>query len=122
MSGRTSFPAVVVAVVMVLAAVVLSTDRSAARGASRGAIVRAPAVAAEPLAGGSSWTLVGCWKSRPWLTTCLDVYTDPSGNYWICRACGTTRTPSPGKCRSTTLAELNSGTWCSSTSSAGAGR
>ena len=63
----------------------------------------------------ASWTLLGCWKSRPWLTTCLDVFRDGTGALYMCKACGTTGNPSKGKCRQTTPAELDAGTWCSAT-------
>jgi hypothetical protein len=61
----------------------------------------------------ATWTLLGCWKSRPWLTTCLDVFRDDAGALYICKACGTTGNPNKGKCRQTTQSELDSGTWCS---------
>lgn len=60
----------------------------------------------------ATWTFLGCWKSRPWVTTCNDVFRDGDGVLYVCRACGTTGTPSKGKCRETTQAELDSGTWC----------
>lgn len=63
-----------------------------------------------PVAG---WTFLGCWKSRPWVTTCLDVFRDDTGALYICKACGTTGNPNKGKCRQTTQEELNGGTWCS---------
>lgn len=63
----------------------------------------------------ASWTLLGCWKSRPWLTTCYDVFRDDTGTLYVCRVCGTTGNPSKGKCRQTTQAELDGGTWCSAT-------
>lgn len=63
----------------------------------------------------AAWTNLGCWKSRPWLTTCLDVFRDDTGALYICKACGTTGNPSKGKCRQTTQAELDAGTWCSAT-------
>jgi hypothetical protein len=58
------------------------------------------------------WTFEGCWSPRTG-SPCLDVYRDPQGGLWICKACGTTGNPGPGKCRSTTQAELDSGRWCS---------
>lgn len=63
----------------------------------------------------ASWTLLGCWKSRPWLTTCFDVFRDDTGTLYICKACGTTGNPNKGKCRQTTQSELDSGNWCSAT-------
>ncbi len=68
--------------------------------------------APRPVAG---WTFLGCWKSRPWVTTCLDVYRDEAGALYTCKACGTTGNPSKGKCRATTQANLDAGTWCSAT-------
>jgi len=66
----------------------------------------APAV---PVA--SNWTFLGCWTRST--TPCSDVFRDPQGQLWICKQCGTTGNPSPGKCRRTTQAELDSGRWCS---------
>jgi hypothetical protein len=63
----------------------------------------------------ASWTLLGCWRSRPWVTTCYDVFRDEAGVLYVCKACGTTGNPSKGKCRQTTQAELDGGTWCSAT-------
>ena len=59
-----------------------------------------------------NWTFQGCWSARTG-SPCLDVYSDPLGDLWICKACGTTGNPGPGKCRRTTQAELDSGLWCS---------
>src|SRR5881394_2477195 len=55
-----------------------------------------------------NWTFQGCWSPRTG-SPCLDVYSDPLGDLWICKACGTTGNPGPGKCRRTTQAELDSG-------------
>jgi hypothetical protein len=60
----------------------------------------------------SNWTFLGCWTPRSG-TPCSDVFRDPQGRLWICKACGTTGNPNPGKCRRTTQEELNSGLWCS---------
>lgn len=68
--------------------------------------------APRPVAG---WTYLGCWKSRPWVTTCIDVYRDEAGVLYTCKACGTTGNPTKGKCRVTTQADLDAGTWCSAT-------
>lgn len=60
----------------------------------------------------ANWTFSGCWSpglGRP----CVDVYRDANGDPWICKACGTTGNPSPGKCRRTSQAELDAGRWCS---------
>src|SRR5258705_5161939 len=58
----------------------------------------------------SNWTFFGCWSARIG-SPCLDVYRDPEGGLWICKACGTTGKPGPGKCRRTTQAELDRGVW-----------
>jgi hypothetical protein len=60
----------------------------------------------------SDWTFFGCWHGSS-TTPCLDVFRDPQGGLWICKACGTTGKPGPGKCRQTTQAELDRGLWCS---------
>lgn len=60
----------------------------------------------------ANWTFSGCWtqfSSQP----CRDVFVDEQGNHWICRACGTTGKPGPGKCNPISQATLNSGLWCS---------
>jgi len=59
-----------------------------------------------------NWTHLGCWTPRSG-SPCVDVYRDPQGGLWICKACGTTGNPGPGKCRRTTQSELDSGLWCS---------
>jgi hypothetical protein len=60
----------------------------------------------------SNWTFMGCWTPRNG-APCSDVFRDPQGGLWICKACGTTGNPTPGKCRRTTQAELDRGLWCS---------
>jgi hypothetical protein len=60
----------------------------------------------------ANWTFSGCWtqfSSQP----CRDVFVDQEGNHWICRACGTTGKPGPGKCNPISQATLASGLWCS---------
>ena len=60
----------------------------------------------------ANWTFEGCWSpalGQP----CADVFRDAQGDLWICKACGTTGKPSPGKCRRTSQAELDRGFWCS---------
>jgi len=44
----------------------------------------------------NNWTHLGCWTPRSG-SPCLDVYSDPQGGLWICKACGTTGNPGPGK-------------------------
>ena len=60
----------------------------------------------------ANWTFEGCWTQFP-SGPCRDVFRDPQGNYWICRACGTTGNPTPGKCSPISQATLASGFWCS---------
>jgi hypothetical protein len=58
------------------------------------------------------WTFEGCWTqfaSGP----CRDVFRDDQGNFWICKDCGTTGNPTPGKCSPISQATLASGFWCS---------
>jgi hypothetical protein len=60
----------------------------------------------------ANWTFSGCWtqfSSRP----CSDIFVDPEGNHWICKECGTTGKPGPGKCNPISTATLASGFWCS---------
>lgn len=60
----------------------------------------------------AKWTFEGCWTqfaSGP----CRDVFRDDQGNYWICKDCGTTGNPTPGKCNPISQATLASGFWCS---------
>ena len=60
----------------------------------------------------ANWTFEGCWEPNLG-STCRDVYRDDQGNYWICRACGTTGNPTPGKCSPISSATLATGFWCS---------
>lgn len=60
----------------------------------------------------ANWTFQGCWTQFS-AGTCRDVFTDQQGNHWICRACGTTGNPGPGKCNQISSATLASGFWCS---------
>ena len=60
----------------------------------------------------ADWTFEGCWTQFS-AGQCRDVFRDQQGNYWICRACGTTGNPSPGKCSPISAATLASGFWCS---------
>ena len=60
----------------------------------------------------ANWTFSGCWtqfSSQP----CRDIFVDEEGNHWICKACGTTGKPGPGKCNPISSATLASGLWCS---------
>ena len=60
----------------------------------------------------ANWTFEGCWTQFS-AGPCRDVYRDQQGNYWICRGCGTTGNPGPGKCNPISQAQLASGFWCS---------
>lgn len=75
------------------------------------AIVAAADAAPVPVQSGG-WVFEGCWAQFA-AGPCFDIYRDGSGNYWKCKACGTTGKPSSGKCRPISQATLNSGYWCS---------
>ena len=65
--------------------------------------------AAQPPA---NWTFSGCWtqfSSQP----CRDIFVDDTGQHWICKECGTTGKPGPGKCNPISSRTLASGLWCS---------
>ena len=88
----------VLMVAVVLSTLLLASD--VARPTSRNA------------ASGAKWTFEGCWTqfaSGP----CRDVFRDDQGNYYICKDCGTTGNPGPGKCNPISQATLASGFWCS---------
>ncbi|HEX9940946.1 MAG TPA: hypothetical protein VGG03_02930 [Thermoanaerobaculia bacterium] len=57
----------------------------------------------------SGWTFQGCWAQFSG-STCYDVYTDSTGNYWRCAPCGTTKKPSSRTCIRITP---STGRWCS---------
>ena len=60
----------------------------------------------------AKWTFEGCWTQFS-AGTCRDVVRDNQGNHWICRECGTTGNPGPGKCNQISASTLASGLWCS---------
>jgi len=60
----------------------------------------------------ANWTFEGCWTQFS-AGPCRDVFRDQKGDAWICRLCGTTGNPGPGKCNPISQATLNSGLWCS---------
>lgn len=60
----------------------------------------------------ANWTFEGCWTQFS-AGPCRDVFRDQQGSFWICRACGTTGNPGPGKCNPISQATLASGFWCS---------
>ena len=69
-------------------------------------------VTVEASSTGNQYTFEGCWAqsiSGP----CRDIFRDQNGGYWICRDCGTTGNPTPGKCSPISSATLASGFWCS---------
>ena len=72
----------------------------------------APGVAQPSAPPASNWTFEGCWTQFS-AGPCRDVFRDQQGNFWICRECGTTGNPSPGKCSPISQATLASGFWCS---------
>ena len=67
---------------------------------------------AQPTAPAANWTFSGCWtqfSSQP----CRDIFVDQQGQHYICRECGATGKPGPGKCNPISSATLASGLWCS---------
>jgi len=92
-------------------AVVLSTfffvSPSTHHDAVAGNSVKAPSAT-----GGNQFTFEGCWTQFV-QGPCRDVFRDQNGGYWICRDCGTTGNPTPGKCTPISSATLASGFWCS---------
>ena len=58
----------------------------------------------------SGWVFQGCWNPFP-SGTCYDVYRDAAGNYWRCKACGTTTNPSSRTCFR--VNPNSTGFWCS---------
>jgi hypothetical protein len=58
------------------------------------------------------WTYQACWSPYPNCVGAKDAFTDASGSFWQCKACGTTTTPGPGTCyKSGNLNQI--GYWCS---------
>jgi hypothetical protein len=60
----------------------------------------------------ANWIFEGCWTQFA-AGPCRDVFRDQEGNYWICRDCGSTGNPGPGKCSPISQATLARGFWCS---------
>lgn len=60
----------------------------------------------------ANWTFSGCWTQFS-AGPCRDIFRDQQGNAWICKLCGTTGNPGPGKCNPISDATLGSGLWCS---------
>jgi hypothetical protein len=73
---------------------------------------RQAGTAAAPAPAQSGWVFEGCWTYWP-AGPCEDVFRDSQGNYWLCRACGTTGTPGPTKCSRISPQTLAIGYWCS---------
>jgi len=99
---QTSAVGIVLLIFFLAAIVAKPTARDAAAATIKNS--SAPAAA--------NWTFSGCWtqfSSQP----CRDIFVDEQGNNWICRACGTTGKPGPGKCNPISQATLASGLWCS---------
>lgn len=93
----------VVLFMLLLGSGLVQPTGSVAAGRNAGTTKAAPA---------TTWTFEGCWtffSAGP----CRDVFRDEQDNFWICRACGTTGTPSPSKCSPISQATLNIGFWCS---------
>lgn len=91
---------------------VLFTLSLASSGTPTGESANAPSAITTSTAPTADWTFSGCWtrfSSQP----CRDVFVDQQGQHWICKACGTTGKPGPGKCDPISQATLNSGLWCS---------
>ena len=98
--------AVVLSTVFLASGVGQPVGKSAAPGGVSATV--APAKAAPA----ANWTWQGCWTQFS-AGTCRDIYRDAQGNYWICRACGTTGNPGPGKCSQISQQTLATGFWCS---------
>ena len=76
------------------------------------AFVAALALSAFALQAQTGWTREGCWSPYPNCVGAKDVFRDPTGAEWECKACGTTTNPGPGTCYK--VGSLHSiGYWCS---------
>jgi hypothetical protein len=93
----------VVAIGVVFSTLLLAS--SAAQPASRQATARTAASSAK-------FTFEGCWTQFS-AGTCRDIFRDDQGDFWICKACGTTGNPGPSKCNRISSATLATGFWCS---------
>ena len=90
-------------------AALLASTVAPAFAAPRPAVWQPPSATAEPRA---NWTYSGCW-SRSGSGGCVDIYRDATGQAWQCKACGTTKSPGPGKCTKVSQPVLDLGRWCS---------
>lgn len=57
----------------------------------------------------ANWIHWGCIQLG---SQCYDVFQDPQGALWVCKACFTTQNPNPGKCRRLTPWEIQNALWC----------
>lgn len=103
--------AAVLSALFIASGVAQPVGKSAAP-AREGATVSAANAKASPAARAANWTFWGCWTQFS-AGPCRDIYRDAQGNYWICRACGTTGNPGPGKCSQISQQTLATGFWCS---------
>jgi len=111
MSSRRSLSAVVMVVsLLTLSAIALAGHRPT-RGTSDPVRHNAQELASSGQAT-SNWVFEGCWESSA-AGPCYDIYRDPSGNYWKCAKCGTTKNPSSHSCNPISPEALNHGLWCS---------
>jgi len=107
---RLSVVAAVFAALFVAFGVAQPVGQSAAGPDAPAKVMSAAASPAAPLQ--SNWVHWGCWSYFP-SGGCRDIYRDSQGNYWICKSCGTTGTPSPSKCSRISTQTLATGYWCS---------
>jgi hypothetical protein len=105
---RFSIVAVVLSALFLASGVAQPAGTSAAPGHEATTTAAAPAKAAPA----ANWTHQGCWTQFS-AGTCRDIFRDAQGDYWICRACGTTGNPGPGKCSRISQQTLATGFWCS---------
>jgi len=92
------------AVAVVLFTCFFASGRDAARSSAATKFSTTPPTA--------NWTFSGCWtqfSSQP----CRDIFVDQAGQHYICKECGTTGKPGPGKCNPISNGTLASGLWCS---------
>jgi hypothetical protein len=91
----------------------LSLAAGVAQPTDRDGVVQKPVITKHSSATSTAdWTFEGCW-TRSSAGPCRDVFRDQDGNHWICRDCGTTGKPSPGKCTPISQGTLALGFWCS---------
>ena len=83
-----------------------------AQPAGNDVIVGGTTTTKESSAPPANWTFQGCWTQFS-AGTCRDIFRDNQGNNYICRECGTTGNPGPGKCNPISSSTLASGFWCS---------